>query len=141
MSHLITILHLSDLHISTSESTSQSIVLEALWNDIRASRDRGHVFDFAFFTGDLIAKGDYSPIHMQLARRIFIDPLLEVSGLPNTRLFIVPGNHDVQLSKRSLYVPPVFDSLDNQESVRAFFVESERAPLAIGLESFSDFVA
>jgi hypothetical protein len=115
-------------------------VLQALWDDIHRHRKDGFAPDLAFFTGDLIAKGDYSPENTNLAREQFIVPLLEATGLTANRLFIVPGNHDVQLPKRHRYVSSALDALKSQDQVHEFFIEAKRDPVADGSEGFNDFV-
>jgi hypothetical protein len=138
MPKTISIVHLSDLHLSTTEYGNQSIVLRALWDDLRERRRGGQSFDLVFFTGDLIAKGQYTPENEALARDSFFQPLLQATGIPADRLFVVPGNHDIQLSKRSKYLGPVHDTLDSQDKVRDYLLQSQTDPLRTGLEAFRE---
>jgi predicted MPP superfamily phosphohydrolase len=96
----ITWLHLSDLHFKSVdfEQYNQGVVLDALWRDIdRLKKDKGLKPDFIIFTGDITyhgAKDEY-----ELARELFFEPLLYHAGIGKDRLFVVPGNHDVDWSK------------------------------------------
>ena len=140
MSKPISIIHLSDLHISHSDITNQSIVLQALWSDIRQRRESGFTPDLVFFTGDLIAKGDYSTENKTLVREKFVTPLLEAAGIPRDRLFVVPGNHDVQLPGRHRYVSSALDAIKCQEHARDFFLAAQLDPVADGSEGFNDLL-
>src|SRR5262245_34482326 len=95
------ILHLSDLHIDLAHLRDQKIVLKALFADLRREISENGVFDLVFFTGDLIAKGAYSPENMATAKDEFIEPLLAATQIESSRFFMVPGNHDVNLQLQS----------------------------------------
>jgi len=92
--------------------------------------------DFAFFTGDVVAKGDFSLPNTDLARAAFFEPLLSASGLSPHNLFVTPGNHDVQLKERSPLLEPNYDSIKSEDDVHKFFVNFARTPLPTGLEAF-----
>ncbi|MEQ8189025.1 MAG: YCF48-related protein [Candidatus Eremiobacterota bacterium] len=117
----ITWLHLSDLHIlSTSDDTySLDKVLKALLETIKNGKEKP---DFIFITGDIINRGgtDYSKAEK------FFDNLLDAAGMINKfgskeearrRLFIVPGNHDVDRSKTEFLQRPLND---NNQSIKFF---------------------
>jgi predicted phosphodiesterase len=88
-------LHLSDFHFGGSDSKryDADIVIESLLVDIseRIEKD-GLEPDFIAVTGDLALRG--KSLEYKLVRAFF-EKLLEITGLPRQRLFIVPGNHDV----------------------------------------------
>ena len=92
----VTWLHLSDLHCRSDkvgEEFRSGVVLTALWADIAQQIARGLRPDFAVITGDIAYHGkgaEYS-----VAKESFFEPLLRTSSLPKDRLFVVPGNHDV----------------------------------------------
>ncbi len=91
----ITWLHLSDLHFTTSGYFDRKVVLEALYKDVttlRKSNPALEKIDFIAFTGDLVYYGKEKEYANILE---FFSRLLEVAGLSYNRLFIVPGNHDV----------------------------------------------
>src|SRR5512136_1761631 len=100
----ITWLHLSDLHFKSGrqfEEFNQKIVLEALWRDIERHINQGLKPDFVVFTGDAAYHGVKD--EYDLAVKYFFDPILKVTGLSKDRLFLVPGNHDVNWSEISRF--------------------------------------
>jgi predicted MPP superfamily phosphohydrolase len=98
----ITIAHLSDLHCSKAKLPDLKIVTKALWDDFtKIEKQLDLKPDLVFFTGDLISKGEKAKEELDIANRIFLQPLLEKLKLQNTHLFIIPGNHEVDQSKIS----------------------------------------
>ena len=89
-------LHLSDLHFSHSEQFDRSVVTDALWRDLKRCGDRGLQPDFIVVTGDIAYSG--KPEEYELAVEFF-DHLLEQTEVRKERLFLVPGNHDVDRRK------------------------------------------
>jgi len=98
-------LHLSDLHLPGGSSDQYQVhrVLDALIETLEEEADKGQEPDLIFITGDLADKGrDYTKVERLL------DDLLSASGLKRRlghsarrRLFVVPGNHDVDRDKSS----------------------------------------
>lgn len=91
----ITWLHISDIHLRGSDfhQYDENIVIEALLEDIddRIKKDKVTP-DFIAVTGDLAFSGksfQYNSVS------VFLDRLLSVTGLSRQRVFVVPGNHDV----------------------------------------------
>jgi len=84
--------------------------LETLINTLRRENDRGVAPDLIFFTGDLAAKGK-----CYVKARSFFDDLLDATGLTarhdkleaRRRLFVVPGNHDVDRAKTEFLARPL----------------------------------
>lgn len=107
MSKKLTWLHISDIHFHPKtewcDGTSRLALLEHLKSIF--AKDDSLRPDFIFCTGD-IAFGESSnaPLSGQYAQaKIFFDDLLLACGqtgvpLPKERLFVVPGNHDVNRS-------------------------------------------
>lgn len=89
----IRMLHLSDLHLDSSNLKDIEIVLDALWKDLTNFPD----IDFILFSGDLVRAADKSD-DFEKAYQIFLSPLLQQCQLTPDEFFIVPGNHDVQRS-------------------------------------------
>ena len=123
----LTWLHLSDLHCCKAKTGWDAArVLEALREDLEKLRDEGLSPDLVLFTGDA-AFGELpgSPIADQFdeARRFF-DGILKICGLSPERLFLVPGNHDVnrkKISKRLKVTPSdVLDMLRDADEDWAF---------------------
>jgi len=133
----LTIAHLSDLHLSESTILDQTVILDALILDLKEQVRDGRKFDLVFFTGDLIAKGQYSDQSNQLAKEKFIFPVLDVLGLSSDRLIMIPGNHDLQLSKLNNCLQPVFDGLSDTNKVNKLIDSIDKTPyLWEGFESF-----
>ena len=91
----ITILHLSDLHYNPANSTDSKIVIRALATRLSENRlDSALTPDVIFFTGDLV-QGGTDPNGFAEVHQEFILPILRATELPIERLYIVPGNHDI----------------------------------------------
>ncbi len=91
----ITWLHLSDLHFRAGEQHTwdQNIVLRKLLDDVRELIEpEGLRPSLIVVTGDIAFCS--APQEYVLAAAFF-DELLRVTGLPKARLFVAPGNHDV----------------------------------------------
>jgi hypothetical protein len=88
-------LHLSDLHARDEGNAVERAVFESMLKDIEAQIEAEELdLDAVFFTGDLAfsgAPGQYRIVEKKL------DEVLDACGLAGCRdrLFIVPGNHDV----------------------------------------------
>lgn len=90
-------LHLSDLHLlGTEEKNSVARArFDDLLGDIRKfTKDHGLTLDAVFFTGDVAFSGK-KPQYDEAA--VWFDEILDVCALSGKRdrLFLVPGNHDV----------------------------------------------
>jgi hypothetical protein len=86
--------HLSDLHMEKGREPEIQHILNLLWRDLDEQiKGLGGPLDLAFFSGDL-AKHGFAEEY-KAARKRFILPLLKHTGLDASRLFLVPGNHDV----------------------------------------------
>ena len=85
-------LHVSDFHLSDKGPYNQEVILRSLVESVKRLRGEGHVPDLIFVTGDIASQG--KPKQYEFATKFF-DDLLYAAGLNRDRLFIVPGNHDV----------------------------------------------
>ncbi|MFO0591686.1 MAG: metallophosphoesterase [Polyangiaceae bacterium] len=89
----IRFLHISDIHLRPGlvKRYDQDRVLSGLVAFLE--RDRAHFpLDLIFVTGDLAQSGraeEYTLVSDLLRK------LLEITGVPRERMFVVPGNHDV----------------------------------------------
>ncbi len=91
--NILTWLHISDLHFRTSQAYNANVVLQALLRDIADRiRDDGLQPDLIAITGDIAFSGQ--PAEYAMAR-MFFDDLQAKTGLSRDRLFVVPGNHDI----------------------------------------------
>jgi predicted MPP superfamily phosphohydrolase len=96
-------LHLSDLHLRGTEGTVDRVLFDNMLGDIREQLDSEDPdLDAVFFTGDVAFSGQIEQ-YEQAAKRF--DEILDVCGLSGqrNRLFIVPGNHDVD--RKVVYKP------------------------------------
>ncbi|MDP2793331.1 MAG: metallophosphoesterase [Sulfurisoma sp.] len=94
-------LHLSDLHFLSASNWRDSAVLRKLQDDIADCRKDGLHIDLVLCTGDIgFGKTDSESLSSQYAAaKEFLDSVLKVCDLPSDRLFLVPGNHDIDRSK------------------------------------------
>lgn len=129
------ILHLSDLHISVKDTFGQDTVLGALLDRVVADRKKDLQPEIVVVTGDIAKSGRQE--EYALAATFFND-LLEALKLDPERLFIVPGNHDVN---RKAYRPrdiPVYEDMTelNLELKNPEF----RADLLKGMDGYFSFI-
>ncbi|MCK4760707.1 MAG: tetratricopeptide repeat protein [Candidatus Aminicenantes bacterium] len=91
----LTWLHLSDWH-QKDENFDRKVVRDALIKDIE-ERAKIHPdlrkVDFIIFSGDAAFSGKEA--EYKAAETHLFEPALEAAGLDKNRLFIVPGNHDL----------------------------------------------
>ncbi|MBY0430382.1 MAG: metallophosphoesterase, partial [Rhodospirillales bacterium] len=95
----LTWLHLSDLHLCQPGVGWQADrILKALKTDLEKLRDQEGLWpNLIFVTGDL-AFGNFRgvPMAQQFARVAeFLEAIRDIFQLPRERVFVVPGNHDV----------------------------------------------
>ncbi len=137
----ITWLHLSDFHFRAGEQHvwNENIVLDALLEDVR---DRMAVDglrpDFVVVSGDLAFSGQ--PAEYDLAGRFF-DDLLQATGLGKERLFLVPGNHDVDRRAISRGAQAVTDALDDRDTANAVLsTPADRQLVLARFQGYASFV-
>ncbi len=95
-SRSLQILHISDLHIKEKEHFDRTLVLNPLIERVRKDKKQGLGPELVVVTGDIAFKGVKEEYDQA---KTFFDDLLQALGLENERLFIVPGNHDVNRKK------------------------------------------
>jgi predicted MPP superfamily phosphohydrolase len=138
MTTQLRILHVSDLHISGEIIRDQRVVLKALFKDISETVTREGPFNLVFFTGDLIAQGQYSQDNVKLAVTEFVEPLIRAAAIKKEHFFIVPGNHDINLKHQSKILAAALRQLDDSDSVTSYLNEATgNASPASGLEGFN----
>jgi 3',5'-cyclic AMP phosphodiesterase CpdA len=89
-------LHISDFHLKATDPFDHDLVLGALIDSLPGLINRFGVPDFVIASGDLANSG--RPAEYERVTSLF-DKLLTSVGLPKNRLFVVPGNHDVDRSQ------------------------------------------
>ena len=85
-------LHVSDFHIRSGDPYDRDVVLRALIKSVENYRAGGRAPDLLFATGDIGYSGKTEEYR---AATVFFDDLREAAGVEKHRLFVVPGNHDV----------------------------------------------
>lgn len=137
----LTILHLSDLHISEAIYEDQKIILQALFKDLRKKLSDGCKFDLIIFSGDLIGKGNYSKENIRIVKEEFFKALLESTELNADCVFFVPGNHDFDVKNFPPMLRPVLDDLDSINKTNKFIDDFEVVPqLSAGFQNFNELV-
>ncbi len=91
-SYSLTWLHLSDLHFGLSKTAKGQIILDELLSDIGKLTHQIGSPDFIFITGDVGFTAN--PNEYEEAKK-WIDRLLTVTNTSKDKLYIVPGNHDI----------------------------------------------
>ncbi|TEU14814.1 MAG: hypothetical protein E3J21_14810 [Anaerolineales bacterium] len=136
----ITWLHLSDLHFREAERWDEDIVLRKLLDDVQKQTTSDSLRpDFVVMSGDIAFSG--APEEYALARQFF-DELLKVTGVPKTRLFTVPGNHDVDRQAISRGATAIASSLDSRQAVNEVLaVAVDRRLIFRKFDHYADFVS
>jgi tetratricopeptide (TPR) repeat protein/predicted phosphodiesterase len=121
----ITWLHISDLHIKQDLAVraDYGAVLNELLHDVQRLIAEEHLQpDFIAVTGDLTYHG--RPDEFKLAG-FFLQDLLEITGIDKDRLFVVPGNHDVNRLRITGYLPSLHRILDSQEIIAQTLLDAD----------------
>ena len=113
---LLTFLHISDLHVRPEWMSENHLLLETCCLDINEWRQphENADFDAVFLTGDIASRGEAE--EYDEARRITDRICNAASCLPG-RLFVVPGNHDVDHAQISTVKQEFHVRALQQESV------------------------
>ena len=138
----LTWLHLSDWHQRLGEF-DRKVVLDSLLEDIRertrkVSPDLEHI-DLIIFSGDIANKGkkeEYDSVITHL-----LDPLLEITGVPPSRLFIIPGNHDLDRTSFELLPEAILRPFTSTNEVQEWLNNKRKLDrLLEPFQAFTDFV-
>lgn len=136
----ITWLHLSDLHCDAQQAWDENIVLRALLEDLEEKCIGEYALtpDLILVSGDIAYSGaadDYEQA------RSFFDRLLAVTGLPSERLFLVPGNHDVDRKSIRFGARAVVSACEDRAAInRALDDEEARRLVLRKFDSYAGFV-
>lgn len=136
----ITWLHLSDWH-QNSEKHDRKVLSDKLREDLRARESldpRLAQVNFVVFSGDAANHGKTE--EFKAVRDVLFAPVLELLELKPERLFIVPGNHDLDRSHVEEMLPAKLQSpLADHEAVKHWLCDDKRRGRA--LEPFAAFEA
>ncbi len=138
----ITWLHLSDWH-QKGKDFDRRVVRDALIRDIedrtKISPDLAEI-DFIVFSGDVAFSGkkeEYETVKQEL-----IKPILKACGVRRNRLFIVPGNHDLDRKSFDTFQEGLLDFLNSYDRVKRWLDnENDRARTLEPFKEFTSFVA
>ena len=137
----ITWLHLSDFHFRASEqhTWNENIVLRALLEDVQVCiAKEGLVPDLILVSGDIAFSGVAAEYALA---RDFLEQLRAVTELPKERLFVVPGNHDVDRGLISRGAQAICDSLGDRDSTNAVLATlADRRLVFARFEGYAAFV-
>lgn len=129
------LLHISDIHIDTNKNFDRSTVLDPLIKRVIKDKGEGFEPEIIVVTGDIACAGKKE--EYEHAKRFF-DDLLKATDLPKERLFLVPGNHDVD---RERYRKSDVPKYDNMRDLNTELENREfRDDLFKGLSSYFEFV-
>ncbi len=129
------ILHISDLHIRDGEDFNRSVVLDRLIQRIEKDQKEGVKPEIVVVSGDIAFKGVKK--EYDLAKKFF-DKLLASLNLEKNRIFIVPGNHDVN---RKLYRPNDVPAYKNMRDLNVELENSHyRSDLLKGMSDYFSFI-
>lgn len=134
MSHkkITNILHLSDLHFKTTRTYDQEVVLNALLDDITKQAELVGKPDLIIFSGDLVHSADDDRVYEKLYDTL-IDPLLRRTNCDHSRLFLSPGNHDIQrsfLEGNKLEQETVEIEAQSRETLNEFYLSGKASEFA-----------
>lgn len=111
------------MHIQASDEYKRHIVLQALLKDLKEQIAQERLQpDFTLITGDIAfasVADEYS-----MGRR-FLDDLIKTTNLAKERLFVIPGNHDIDRSAITRGVASIVNDLNTRDAVNEFLGSEE----------------
>lgn len=113
MGEIMKIVHLSDIHYQKKYFEDYYKLFEAMTEDLK-----NNINDFCdciiVITGDLIDKDNQAIVKNGLQESVeFITTMASTLGIPTSRIFISPGNHEIEYK---VYIPDKFiQSLDDDD--------------------------
>ncbi|MFH0994695.1 MAG: SUMF1/EgtB/PvdO family nonheme iron enzyme [Pseudomonadota bacterium] len=129
------ILHLSDLHVTLKEDYDRRVVLDPLIKRVKEDRESDFDPEIVVVSGDIAFQGIVAEYEMA---EVFFRDLLKALDLPRERLFLVPGNHDVNRKK---YRPSDVPRYETMQQLNAELGDPEyRAELLKGMGPYFDYV-
>jgi formylglycine-generating enzyme required for sulfatase activity/predicted phosphodiesterase/energy-coupling factor transporter ATP-binding protein EcfA2 len=132
----LTWLHVSDFHLSSKAPYKSDVVLKALVDAVEWHRQQTEWKpELIFATGDIAGNGDIKVFEggKDAIATQYFDALLKAADQGKERLFIVPGNHDVDRNKGIGLVR----TLDTQDEIDEYFTKSPMYHLTYKLEAFA----
>ncbi len=138
----VRVLHVSDFHFSARRAWDQDPVLAAMVEQAAAWTRAGRGPHLVAVTGDIADRG--AKEEYARASEFFRDRLLPAVGLSTERLFVVPGNHDVDRGAVREVARATQDALlaaESQDVLAAVLGDArERPTLLRRHDAYLDFV-
>jgi 3',5'-cyclic AMP phosphodiesterase CpdA len=139
---MIRYLHLSDLHLTSHAAggqpglghIDQRAVLDSLLKKIQDLTSTQGKLDFAVLSGDVAFGGKRE--EYEVAQR-FCSDLAHIAGIPPQRMYIVPGNHDVDRSRVERTDRDFFCNFPDKKSIDNVLLSSRSKPFL--LDKFQEF--
>ena len=99
------------------------------------------VINFIIFSGDVAFSGQSK--EYKVAKKEFFKPILEACGnLSSDKLFIVPGNHDLDITKIKMLPVPLLKPLESNIQAKDWLFEPEKRSEALKpFKAFASFVS
>src|ERR1017187_938694 len=119
-------LHLSDWH-QGGPDWDRSVVLEKLLDCIEHRAEIAAelaALDFIVFSGDLAFSGTKQ--QFETAWSELLEPLCSRANVPVKRLFIVPGNHDLERSRFDMLPAALAQGVKSRADILPWLVEPDR---------------
>jgi UDP-2,3-diacylglucosamine pyrophosphatase LpxH len=116
-------LHLSDFHFREKVAWSQDVVTKSLLDDVRARYVGANAPNLLFLTGDIAFSGKREEY---ILAESFVAEIREALKLTPERIFVVPGNHDIDLEREIDAFTGARALLKNPEEVDRFFAKDGR---------------
>lgn len=108
-------LHISDFHFSAKKEYEINLILEAFLKSLPDLIERFGKPHAIFATGDIA----FSGIKIEYEKAtIFFDELINNLDIPRERLFVIPGNHDID---RNAEASGLSRTLDSQRAADDYF--------------------
>ncbi|MCX6578765.1 MAG: AAA family ATPase [Candidatus Aminicenantes bacterium] len=119
-------LHLSDLQLRANPGKTGDIVTRSMLDAIKDLVAREKLIDFIIISGDIASSGKEEEYK---EAESFCEKLLTVTGLPAQRLFIVPGNHDINRREKisDIDIERLY-SFENQDDITKLLTDSFYLP-------------
>ena len=93
----VNILHISDLHYRADQAHDHDVVLQAFLEDLLNLSSSDLKPHLIVFSGDLVQRGECYQSYCEVLDKV-IHPIIGITKLSESRVFLAPGNHDVQRS-------------------------------------------
>lgn len=116
------ILHITDYHLNYSKSSienKQGKIVTRIIENLKTEEK----IDFVIFSGDLVNDGERSTDFLR-AKEILLDRLLNALHLDYSKLFICPGNHDInrKVAKKSI-IKYLDEEIKSNEELNNFVID------------------